>query len=413
MFSQYFTIRRARSGRRTGILAVALAVAITALFATSATAAPTGPAGDAFYNPPSPLSGSANGDLIWQRPSNAIIPTAAGFKAWKILYRSESALGEPVPVSGTLVVPTKAWSGAGKRPLVTFAPGTLGMGDQCAYSKQLEYGLDFLVLDVPRMLERGYAVVITDYEGLGTPGTHPYVVGRSLGKGVLDAVRAAWQLPEGGVDTTTPTAILGYSEGGAGALWAAQLHATYAPDIKLVGAAGGGSPSDLRATALNNDGNVGAGVLFYAAIGLTSVHPEIDLYDELTDEGKRVYDTAAKSCLPYLALHAFRKMSSFMADGETTFEDVLNRPEWRAALDAYQLGNIAIDAPTFLYHGLFDEINPVSASRATRRRWCARGVKVDYREYWGEHVTAYLFAETDALNWVAARFAGKRPRNNC
>ncbi len=399
-----------RRRRVAGVFGAVLAAMV--LTAAPAGAAVTGPAGDAFYQPPSPLPGGANGDLIWQRPSNAILPTAARYKAWKVLYLSRSATDTPIAVSGTVVVPTAAWTGAGPRPIITFAPGTLGMGDSCAYSKLVEQGLDFLVLDVPRMLERGYAVAITDYQGLGTPGEHSYVVGRSLGKSVLDAARAAWQVPEAGLNRSAPTAIMGYSEGGSGALWAGQLHASYAPEIPLVGVAGGGTPSDLRATALTLDGGVGAGALFYALIGLSSVYPATSVYDELNDEGKSVYDNAARSCVPYLALFAFRKTSSFMRD-RTELKSILDRPAWKTALGENLLGNITIDAPVFEYHGMFDEINPVSASRALRRRYCARGMRVTYREYLGEHALAYVFAEGTALNWVADRFAGRRAPNNC
>ena len=84
-------------------------------------------------------------------------------------------------------------------------------------------------------LARGWAVAITDYQGLGTPGDHTYMVGRALGPNVLDAMRAARKLSPAELPVDGPAAIMGYSEGGAAAAWAAQLQPVYAPDVRLGG----------------------------------------------------------------------------------------------------------------------------------------------------------------------------------
>jgi hypothetical protein len=62
----------------------------------------------------------------------------------------------------------------------------------------------------PRFAEAGYIIASTDYERLGTPGHHhPYIVGIGDGRGVLDAAKAAGQLP--GAEAGDLTAILGVS----------------------------------------------------------------------------------------------------------------------------------------------------------------------------------------------------------
>ena len=71
------------------------------------------------------------------------------------------------------------------------------------------------------IVNAGYLVAFSDYEGLGTPGRHPYLVGESEGRSVLDAAKAAAQLP--GADAGDQLAIWGHSQGGHAALWAAQL----------------------------------------------------------------------------------------------------------------------------------------------------------------------------------------------
>jgi alpha-beta hydrolase superfamily lysophospholipase len=86
------------------------------------------------------------------------------------------------------------------------------------------------------MLARGYVVVATDYPGLGTPGIHPYLIGVSEGRAVLDSVRAARDLPDAGASNRF--AVWSHSQGGHASLYTGELAASYAPDLKLVGVAG-------------------------------------------------------------------------------------------------------------------------------------------------------------------------------
>jgi pimeloyl-ACP methyl ester carboxylesterase len=88
----------------------------------------------------------------------------------------------------------------------------------------------------------GAIVVATDYEGLGTPGTHTYLVGRSEGANVLDAIRAARQV----TGTEGQSITIGHSQGGGAALWAAQMAPEYATDVNLVGAVAAAPATEQR-----------------------------------------------------------------------------------------------------------------------------------------------------------------------
>src|SRR6266498_3548739 len=92
----------------------------------------------------------------------------------------------------------------GTRPLVAYAPGTQGWGDQCAPSKSIAGGVFDELFAVDNLLAKGWAVVVTDYPGLGTPGPHLYNVGIAEGYAVLDSLRAAARLPEAGLSATAP-----------------------------------------------------------------------------------------------------------------------------------------------------------------------------------------------------------------
>ena len=208
-----------------------LLVAVALLFVTAAPAAHADP-----------------GVLLEAQPTTVFVgPFPAPVKAWHLLYRSTSATGAPDAVSGTLLVPPAPWLRGGPRPLITYAVGTHGLGDQCAPSNLLAHGIENESALLAQALSQGWAVVVTDYEGLGTPGTHTYAVGQSEGRAVLDAARAASRVTGAGLSPSGPIGVFGYSQGGQAAAWAAELQGTYAPELNVVGVAAGGVPADLNA----------------------------------------------------------------------------------------------------------------------------------------------------------------------
>jgi Secretory lipase len=217
------------AGARPSSAATAAGTAAAGTAAARAATILPSPPGDAFYDPPDPLPPGSPGDVIWYRPATS---PAAGAAAWQVLYLSTTARGAPTAVSGTVLVPTAGYPGT--RPVVAYAPGTQGWGPQCAPSKEMSSGSFDEQFAVNNLLAKGWAVVVTDYPGLGTPGPEAYNVGIPEGYAVLDLLRAATRLPGDGLSASAPMAIEGYSQGGGAAGWAAQLHA------RLSACAGGG-----------------------------------------------------------------------------------------------------------------------------------------------------------------------------
>jgi hypothetical protein len=54
-----------------------------------------------------------------------------------------------------------------------------------------------------QVLDDGWALVATDYVGLGTESPHPYLIGQGEGRSVLDAVRAARLIDEADLSDQT------------------------------------------------------------------------------------------------------------------------------------------------------------------------------------------------------------------
>ena len=152
-------------------------------------------------------AGAAPGTLLDYQP----LPNAPdGAAAYRVLYRWTGLKGEPIVVSGAIIVPAGP-APPGGRPIVAWAHPTTGVVDKCAPS--LARVLYRSIQGLQDMLARGYVVAATDYPGLGTPGVHPYLVGDSEGHAVLDSVRAGRQLAGPG-GASNAFAVWGHSQGG-------------------------------------------------------------------------------------------------------------------------------------------------------------------------------------------------------
>jgi hypothetical protein len=133
-----------------------------------------------------------------------------------------------------VAAPAEAAPGDG-RDIVSWAHGLTGLQDRCAPSRGFRFfGHDFYEL-APDIVGEGYVGVATDYEGLGTPGMHPYLVGASEGRGVLDIVKAAQQIEEAGASDRV--VVWGLSQGGHSALFAGEIAPSWAPELEVLGVA--------------------------------------------------------------------------------------------------------------------------------------------------------------------------------
>lgn len=401
-------------GRRA---ALALAVAVLAVIGAAA-CQPT-PDRDPFYTAPSPLPAGTPGAVITSRPSTFTLDPVTrtpvpGVRSWQVLYRSQSATGAPIATSGTVLVPTTPYLGLGARPLVTYAVGTRGIGDPCAPSYTLSQGTDYEGLFVSAALARGWAVAVTDYQGLGTPGAHSYMVGPAQGRAVLDVARAAQRLPGTGLSTRTPVGIMGYSQGGGAAGWAGQLAPTYAPELAVKGIAAGGVPGDLVATADYLDGGPGVALALLAAVGFDAAYDELDLDAHLNQRGQDLIARARSLCL--VSADGVRDLvtTAFTRRADYVTSDPLATTAWRTRLDSSRLGGVKPSAPVFQYHALVDELVPYPQAAQTRSRWCAKGANVTWATLpLAEHATGLVEGAPLAMDFLAARFAGVPTLGTC
>ncbi len=406
-----------RRGMIERMVHVALASLVFVAMAPASTwAAPTaaGPSGDTFYIPPKPLPPGSAGTPIWFRSSTFSTDPLFGspdatVTAWQILYRSTSATGLPVAVSGTVLIPSASDTGHSS-PIVAYGTGTVGIDDSCAISRALEDGTYYEVATVKAILDAGFVVVATDYEGLGTPGDHPYLVNISLGHALLDSLRAVLQIPELGLDKESRLGVMGYSEGGGAAAAAAELCSSYAPELDIEAVVAGGVPADPRRIAALSDGQVVFAAVFLATIGFDAAYPELALDSYLNDVGRSTVASARSECIasvgPLLIGH---RMSEYTTTNPLVAVPYVDR------FEVNRLGKLAPRMPVYLYHGENDEMIPIEVARSLRDEYCSLGASVTWIEYpVSEHFLTSTLVYPDAIAWLSDRFHGKRlPSTSC
>jgi fermentation-respiration switch protein FrsA (DUF1100 family) len=366
------------------------------------------PGADGFYHPPDPLPAGEPGELIRAEPMDAYLTPGARLRGrcWRVLYRSTAATGEPTAVSGTVLLPRRP--SAEPRPLVGYAVGTHGIGDAAAPSRLLARGLDWEAGLIAMVLARGWAIAITDYQGLGTPGDHTYMVGRALGPNVLDAMRAARTLAPEELPAKGPAAIIGYSEGGAAAAWAAQLQPAYAPDLPLVAVAAGAAAADVETAGPRLEGSFFSFFMAYGGIGYAAAYPELDLDSYLTPLARASIGALRESSVLQAAVRGPR----FIRASELTDPNVLEMPEWQLRLRENRLGEIAPQTPVLLHHARRDQIVSFDQSLQLERDWRRLGADVRLYVTRGgvEHISGAVAGTPVALDWLGRRFGRSAPK---
>jgi hypothetical protein len=320
------------------VLIVAAMAAVSVESGTSAAAAPAPPG-----------SVIAATDL----PRELWIPGAG--RAYRLTYATADHGGAPAISTGAVYLPPGP-APEGGWPVVSYAHGTIGVADQCAPSMTGLQDIESAYLQ--GWLARGYAVVATDYIGLGTPGVLPYLDGKAAAHSVIDMVRAARAIDAG---VSTRWVVIGLSQGGHAALHTAHEASGYAPDLDYRGAVPIGAPSSLEqlfpfgGPGFPNLGLRGLTTFsLYTIVGLRSARPDLDLDSYLSPRGRELAGLAERLCSPELAPQV-----AGIQVGEL-FSRPLGNDEVRSALADY-LGvpTNGYARPLFIGHGVADTVVPI------------------------------------------------------
>ncbi len=323
-------------------------------------------------------------------------------QAYRMLYAGLGYHGGPRDVTGIALVPDTP-APPGGLPIVGYAHGTTGLGDNAAPSR-----VGFTRLErehVARWLAAGYVVAVTDYEGLSTPGPHPYLNGEAVADDVVDAVRAARQV---GVPTTGSWVVAGFSQGGHAALFVGLMATHYAPELDFRGTVSLAPPvhMPLLIGTVTADGSQAVSILTsYLLAGLPTSHPDFDPRALLTDEGDRLVDLAETASLVEV-LKAGRGLTNARV-GTTNLHD---REGLNELLDTCRVPVARFDRPVFLAAGSADEVVPLEVVERFADDLRAAGSDVEFVCHEGASHGAVLTADIDALtSWAAGLLAAPAP----
>jgi alpha-beta hydrolase superfamily lysophospholipase len=364
-------------------------------------------AGD-FYTPsPGEISGKPGTLIRAQR----FTPPPGAAAAYRVLYRSTTGSGKPVAVSGLIVVPKSA-APAGGRPIVSWAPATSGIARSCARSASPSVYRDMYGLQ--DMLSHGMIVAATDYPGLGTPGTHAYLIGADQGHAVLDMARAARALPE--TEASNDFVAAGYSQGGHASLFAGQMANGYAPELKLRGVAASAPPTDLGALIRETSDDPLGRVFVTFALASWSQLYGISTEGVVPKHLGLVVKNIASGCnldtgqtLRLLFAEQAFEREGFLKPGV----DVTALAPWKNLLTRNSTGAMPAGVPVFLAQGRSDNIVRPNVTQAYADRICARGTPTTLVPVKGGHFETGAAAAKPMAAWIADRFAGKAAPSDC
>lgn len=369
-------------------------------------ATPERAAANAFYEASKAELAGPPGSLIRIEPWP--IQSVYKAKVYRILYRSRGLHGEPIAVSGSLTIPDFPAPSTG-RGIVAWAHGTSGVARSCAPSlRDVPY---HSIPGIQDMLAEGYVVVATDYPGLGTAGVHPYLVGESAARAVLDSVRAVRQVPE--AQASAEYVVWGHSQGGHAALWTGQIAHHYAPDIHLHGVAAAAPATELG-RLLDADETEDAGKILtaFAIWSWSRVFgaPEAQI---VRPGAAAAVEKVAADCIDITgqALNAVQVAGSM---GDFLTADPTETQPWKGIMDKNTPGGSKIGVPVFIAQGMADTIVRPKITVDFVRQLCSQGEHVTFIEMQGvDHGMAARKSERRAVDWMRLRLGGQAVPSNC
>ena len=353
---------------------------------------------------------TAPGSVIEITPLKNFAQTVDGrdMRSARVRYTSTSGdTGAPTIVTGAVFEPLGT-APSGGWPVISFGHGTTGIEEPCAPS--LSDSLLGLSATVRSFVDAGYAVALADYQGLGSPGVHPYTDAKTAGLNVIDAVRALRSTFDG---VSTRWAAVGGSQGG-GAVWAADDWAkSYAPELHMVGTLAISPAADVSGLVAKAD----AGTLtpdqrpaLQAIIeSLARLHPDIDRDDYRTSLGAEVWDTLS-SCSGAAVLDRSRAAQR-LGPADIRPQSAAASERLRALLQQWALPTRELSAPLFVWFGGADTLVDADWIRDAIVRQCQRGGTVQW-----QFDPSKSHGEVDLstlMPWVSDRFAGRLASNDC
>ena len=347
-----------------------------------------------FYDSPVPLPSERPGDLIRSAPFEQYA-VSMGVSAVRILYYSRSAAGDPVAVSGVVLIPD-GQAPAGGWPVIAWAHKLSGAARTCAPSlaRNLLHG-PFLSMYV----NLGYAVVATDYAGLGTNFRNAFADSRSNALDVIYSIAAARTAVPG---LGARWIAMGTEEGAMAAVGVAELEHEL-QDRNYLGAVAISGVTDLE-DMLKPTSNEPHELPLLLAFGVQTAYPQFNVKDVLTDQALLLYREVGHACsVPDAEKVPVAGMLKAHWESNKFVQNYLNRG---------RLGMEPATGPLLVIGSKGDQ--SIAATVKVVARLCKQGDRVLFNRY-AEYDPGKVIGDSarDQIAWIQERFANRPARSNC
>jgi pimeloyl-ACP methyl ester carboxylesterase len=345
---------------------------------------------------------AAPGDLLAATP----IEAPAHAKAWRVLYETTGLDGGLRPVSGLIIVPDGKAPPRG-RTIVSWAHPTTGISEACAPSaSRNRYAL---IPGLSSMIGHGYVIAATDYPGLGTSRPHPYLIGASEARSVIDIVRASRKLPP--ANASNRYVAWGHSQGGQAVLFVDQIAESYAPELRLAGVVAVAPPTalkeDLHHVIVTTSGRLLAS---YALVSWSLIY-NASMDAVTTPLARPIVRLVARQCA-FTRLTSARVMltAKFLPSSMLLPTFWTSKP-WVDVARENSADPRRIAAPLLVVQGTDDRVVPPSLTARFVRTACAAGAQIELlRIDGGSHFWAGMDSASFAVGWMAKRLAWYTPK---
>ena len=363
-----------------------------------------------------PFTGGKPGDLLSQKEIGTEIK---GARAWKVRYVSKDVNDVPTEVTGLVIAPEEK----GKdRKVMTWCHGTTGLGDSAMPSaepnparnlityfdanstQQNDYGVPGL----QGWIDDGYVVCATDYQGLGTPGQHQYVVNRTQARDAVYLVHAARKMDD--VSAGTKFGCTGWSQGGGASAAVAELDPADYGDLKLVGTVCMSPGAAIVAyetpvgptAAFGNSKIPPDSHLVMMLAGFQVANPDkLKLSDYFTPLGIEILETAWNIQPVHHLNDSFARL--FRLKGPVMQEKPTNLDAWKEAITAGSAGTRKPVAPVLMCMDTFDGGTAVPVIWQTKYADLVKknGGTIEIKEYPNDdHFSLPNSCAPDAREWL-------------
>jgi hypothetical protein len=395
--------------------------AFAAYGAAAPTSGPALPLNDPFYKVPDDITNFSPGAIIRQRrppsPIAAFGVSPVNLEdTWQLLYRTNDNHGKATATVLTVLVPHNA----DYTKLLSYQVAQDAAYANCAPSYALQFASatsGFLgtivtqaeLLLIEAALYQGWVVALPDHEG----PQGAFLANIQAGQATLDGIRAALNSRNTtGLSENPVITMWGYSGGSLASASAAELQPSYAPELRIVGAALGGTVPSIPPVIEATSGTALAGLIPTGMQGLAHQYPEIaQLLDEqILPEFKQMFEDVKSQCFVPNILDFFNKEVPPM------FKDasVIGQEPAASILAANALGNHAPKMPLFVYKSTADQVSPVGETDALVKSYCSGGTVVTYnRDIISEHGSMAITGATSALAWLIDRMEGVSTPTKC